>query len=206
MQCTEKLVKQLLEMFKLQRPMKKIFVTLFLLILSCGVYAQTEHMKFMGIPINGSISNFQQKLEAKGVKLDKLISPQLPVGMRVYDGVFSGERARIYVYFDEKTKTVYRAKAVIENITKGNAENKFEKFASMLKEKYINGYAKDSEQDGYPSLCIGILEANNEDFLGFVSMYMNNPRDVLDDSVFLHIDYEDEKNSQSHKNNNMDDL
>lgn len=189
--------------------MKKIFVTLFLIILSCGIYAQTaktEHMKFMGIPINGSITNFQQKLEAKGVKMDKLITPRLPAGMRVYDGVFSGENARIYVYFDDKTKTVYRAKAVIENIAKEYAESKYKKFASMLKEKYINGYAKDSEQDGYPSLCIGILESNKEDFLGFVSMYMNSPRDVLDDSVFLHIDYEDDKNSQLHKNNNMDDL
>lgn len=189
--------------------MKKIFITLCLLILSCVIYAQTaktEHMKFMGIPINGSISNFQQKLEAKGVKMDKIITPKLPAGMRVYEGVFSGESARIYVYFDEKTKTVYRAKAVIENIAKEYAENKFTKFASLLKEKYVNGYANDAEQDGYPSLCIGVFDSNNEDFLGFVSMYMNNSRDVLDDSVFLHIDYEDEKNSQSHENNNMDDL
>lgn len=50
--------------------MKRILIAL-LLVFSCiGVMAQNanEHLKFMGIPINGTLESFTQKLVAKGLK------------------------------------------------------------------------------------------------------------------------------------------
>ena len=50
--------------------MKRIFIAL-LFIFSCiGAMAQNanEHLKFMGIPINGTLESFTQKLVAKGLK------------------------------------------------------------------------------------------------------------------------------------------
>ena len=50
--------------------MKRIFIAL-LFVFSCiGVMAQNanEHLKFMGIPINGTLESFSQKLVAKGLK------------------------------------------------------------------------------------------------------------------------------------------
>ena len=46
--------------------MKKIML-LFVLMLSISIQAQ-EHLKFMGIPIDGSVEKFAKKLEAKGLK------------------------------------------------------------------------------------------------------------------------------------------
>lgn len=61
-----------------------------------ALYAQAqeskEHLKFMGIELNGTIADFQTKLLAKGLT----ISPQSklqPTGIRVFDGTFSGEDA-----------------------------------------------------------------------------------------------------------------
>lgn len=50
--------------------MKRIFIAL-LFVFSCiGAMAQNanEHLKFMGIPINGTLESFTQKLVAKGLK------------------------------------------------------------------------------------------------------------------------------------------
>ena len=59
-----------------------LFVSLFTLVLN----AQTEHMKFAGIPLNGSIEQFQKKLVAKGFRLNAKVSKMLPVGTRSFVG------------------------------------------------------------------------------------------------------------------------
>lgn len=186
--------------------MNRLYFSLLFLLLSCTVFAQREYMKYMGIPLNGSITNFQQKLEAKGVKLNKVVNSKVAVGTRVFKGPFSGENADVYVYYNEKTKIVYRAKAVIEYPTKDIGERNFEKFSSMLKEKYLSGVVKDGEQEGHPALCMRVLDNNFEFTIGFVSMYISDANDYFDEHVYLHIDYEDEANSQSDKHTNMDDL
>lgn len=53
--------------------MKKIFFVWLFAMVSILGYAQnlTEHMSFMGIPINGTITQFQTKLQGKGCALDR---------------------------------------------------------------------------------------------------------------------------------------
>ena len=48
--------------------MKKYITLIILSLLAITIHAQTEHAKFMGIPINGTITQFQQKLQAKGIQ------------------------------------------------------------------------------------------------------------------------------------------
>ena len=58
--------------------MKRILSTLFCLLLIVAALAQNtnEHLKFMGIPITGTLSQFQAKLIAKGCKV---INKQVPI-------------------------------------------------------------------------------------------------------------------------------
>ena len=49
--------------------MKKILSIFFALFVCLSLSAQ-EHMKFMGIPLDGTIDNFTLKLKAKGVAYD----------------------------------------------------------------------------------------------------------------------------------------
>lgn len=174
--------------------------------IALSVMAQQEHLKFMGIPLNGSITSFQDKLKAKGISYDRVASAKTNAGVRCFNGIFSGEKARIYVYYNEKTKIVYRAKAVLEYSNKEIGERKFEKFKSMLKDKYLTAYAKDSEQDGYPSMGMLVYDNEFDKSLGIISLYMADSGYSFMDEVYLHIDYEDNVNSESDMDKNMDDL
>lgn len=74
--------------------MKKLLLFIALVL---SISAHAVHLEFMGIPINGSISNFQAKLIAKGCTLDKY-SKELPTGIRGFKGVFAGKDCQIIVW------------------------------------------------------------------------------------------------------------
>ena len=101
------------------------------------VFAQTnQHMKFMGIPMGVSITTFQQKLVAKGLKYDKDISKHLPAGSRIFKGTFAGYDAEVFTYHDTKNNKVYRAKVVIERTDLEIAEQVYNDILLMLCKKY----------------------------------------------------------------------
>ena len=79
--------------------MKK-FVTLLLLALALTAFAQ-DHMKFMGIPINGQLSTFCQALEKKGFTQYQMYS-----NAAVYSGLFTGRPAYVMVEITPKSKVV----------------------------------------------------------------------------------------------------
>lgn len=186
--------------------MKRTLLITLCCLFSIMTQAQTEHLKFMGIPLNGSITAFQTKLQSKGIKYNAEGSRQLKVGCRCYKGSFSGEKADFYVYYNEKTKVVYRAKAVITYLSKEKGEERFFSFRSMLNTKYSDGFANDGEQDGHPSLSIIVPDSKQEKDLGYVGLYITNPPYSFMDEVYLHIDYEDVANKKVNEVNNMDDL
>ena len=186
--------------------MKKIVYLLFALLTTLSVNAQKEHLKFMGIPLTGSITNFQSKLTAKGISYDKAASLRSQAGIRCFTGMFSGEKAEIYVYYNEKTKIVYRAKAVVEYSTEDIAKSKYSKFSSMLREKYIAGEFFESEHDDYPAFGIKVPDSQLEKSIGFISLYISKPSYSFMDERYLHIDYEDRDNTVSDMDRNMDDL
>lgn len=83
--------------------MKKILITLCIIMLSFAMRAQ-EHMTFMGIPIDGKISTFVQKLEDKGFTY---IEPT-EIGCTLY-GDFAGESDCIIgVYGSPTSNTVWK--------------------------------------------------------------------------------------------------
>lgn len=64
--------------------MKKSFLVIivFALVFTLAAHSQEQpHMKFMGIPLTGTITQFQAKLAAKGVAYDPTTSRRLDVQM-----------------------------------------------------------------------------------------------------------------------------
>ncbi len=186
--------------------MKKITLSLIACLISLMVSAQVEHLKFMGIPLNGTITSFQAKLHEKGVKYDPTGSRQLGIGSRCFKGTFSNEKAYFYVYYNEKTKIVYRAKAVITCYSKEDGNRKFATFYGMLKSKYSDGEFYDGEQEGHPTLSILVPSSKQENALGHVGLYISNSLEPYINEVYLHVDYEDFVNKNSNQKKNMDDL
>lgn len=196
-------------------------------IVSIVSFAQntTEHLKFMGIPINGTITQFQSKLLAKGCTLDRKLNSYLPVGQRAFKGKFVSNDVDITAFYDEKTKVVYRVKAIICGVSESIAEQEYNKLKEMLSQKYgttwcLEGIHEKKESisrlvpcsnfnplDIDPDANIGLSPASYG-FKGEIDLFISK-----DDNVFrypynfnVHIDYTDAINSEKHSNQNLEDL
>ena len=174
---------------------KTLLLILFTLFLSAPLYAQSksnQHLKFMGIPIDGSITNFQNKLIAKGFKYDKVGSQNIEGPTRIFKGQFAGESSQLFVYYDRDQKFVYSVGVCIDRDSEDDIINLMSNFISNYENKY------------------GIDAEKGDDTYDF---YFDNGRIRLfyDEQVYsygytLYILYTDYLNYNKYSQNNMDDL
>ena len=119
--------------------MKKVILFLIAFLVVMSSYAQQEHLQFMGIPIDGTISSFTKQLEKKGFVKDKLynIVEDYISGYRIFKGSFAGENnVNVVVFYDEKTKLVNNVKVYIKCYSEKEVNKKYESFLSNIKSKY----------------------------------------------------------------------
>ena len=74
----------------------KQLILLFAFLFS-SICVSSQHLNFSGIPITGTISQFQSKLLAKGIKLNREKSQNAPLGQRIFKGMFHGYYSEITV-------------------------------------------------------------------------------------------------------------
>lgn len=187
--------------------MKKLTIITILSVYSLLGIAQESgmHLKFAGIPLNGSISQFHNKLTGKGFQQNVTLSKSLPVGCRAYKGTFVGEESDVYVYYDSSDKRVYRAKSVITVMDDDIAKSKYNDIKGMLQLKYSLDKQEESTYEGKPSLSISVSNSTGE-IIGTIGLYMTSYGYSYDKSFAVHIDYEDLVNSINHLSNKMEDL
>lgn len=171
--------------------MKKTLVLCLMFMLCIVVSAQ--HMKFMGIPLDGTISAFTAKLQVKGVK----ISPNnrnSSAGCRWLYGTFYGQDADIYVYYNPSTKIVYRAKAVISRQNLNQLKGLYGNISASIDSKY-KGRHKEGTYEGRESMHYDIdLKISADYYEGTIDLYFSED----DDAYYLHVDYYDEANMRKH--------
>ena len=115
--------------------MKRILIVL-LFVFSCiGAMAQNanEHLKFMGIPINGTLESFTQKLVAKGLK-----SIQAAEGVGLLNGTFAGKNdCNIFVATVPNRNIVSKVVVCLPpRETWAWLESDYNQFKQMLTSKY----------------------------------------------------------------------
>lgn len=203
--------------------MKKIIMLWLFAIISIVGIAQntTEHLSYMGIPITGTITQFQAKLQAKRCSLDKQTSNSLGVGCRAFKGNFIGNKVTIFVYYDENTKVVYRVKSVISKISENIADQKYEYIKNMLLQKYGMTYSNYGEQTGKESFSILVegkllnpkmdltsLPLSSNGFKGNIDLFIAKDETFLSYpfDYNLHIDYYDAINYDKHLNLDLEDI
>lgn len=203
--------------------MKKIFILWLFAMISIASLAQntTEHLSYMGIPITGTITQFQSKLQAKGCSLDKMVSGSLSVGCRAFKGNFIGNKVTIFVYYDEKTRVVYRVKSVVGNVSESIAEQKYNQIKNMLLQKYGMTYSNYGEQTGKesfsvlvegkklnPQMDLTTLPLSTNGFKGNIDLFIAKDETMLSFpfDYNLHIDYYDAINNEKHLNQDLEDL
>ncbi len=187
--------------------MKKSIILLIISIVALCIPMQAQHLKFMDIPLTGTITQFQNKLAAKGVKYDKSLSQELPAGTRAFKGTFAGEKADIYIYYDPTTKIVHRAKAVMTYSLESTRESKYEEFKYMLSSKY-NAFEQSEYEDGHEVNNYVIAKdgaTSIDDIIGYISIYVTD-YSLIYDNYLLHIEYADHQNSKKSEESKMKDL
>lgn len=88
--------------------MKRILLTLALSLIVVGAFAQ-EHLSFKGIPIEGSMSSFCQKLQSKG--LTKLASGNK---ITMFVGDFAGRQATVGVVATDDGENVHSVGVIFD--------------------------------------------------------------------------------------------
>lgn len=184
--------------------MKKSIILLVVTFCAMFAQAQAEHLKFMGIPLAGTITQFQQKLAAKGVKYDKAMSQQLPAGVRMFNGTFAGEKSKIFVYYDPSSKVVYKAKAVSGYPTASNCNTKYEDLKSMLQSKYSEAETDIDYQDGHEAYYFRVYDNGNP--LGVIAVYVSYNLYAYPMDNEVNIEYIDYVNYLKNDDSKMNDL
>ena len=183
-----------------------IFTLVLLFAFSISIDAQ-QHLKFMGIPLTGTIDNFQAKLAQKGIKKNFKLSQSLPLGGRAFNGYFTGRYCTIFIYYNVKSKIVYRAKVVYENTEESVVDRYLESIESSLKIKYNNSDIEYSTSpSGYQIMHILIIDNTNSKYKYSGEIDCVKEKGYYVSNYQVHIDYLDLKNSRNSDSSNMDDL
>lgn len=162
------------------------FVFLFLSFFSQVIYAQ--HLSFNGIPIDGLINNFQSKLFAKGYKKNIVESGKAPNGQRVFDGKFKGRNAQVSVFYNRKTKLVYKVTAAVEYDNETIRDAQLKKQMQQMGRDYIYDYYQSDDSYG-DELFSYFIYANNtkKTILGdivikksWILKYPSDATDIMD--------------------------
>lgn len=113
----------------------------------------------MGLPINGTINSFENKLIEKGIKPDVENNKSLPYGERRFYGLFMGKRCVFTVKYTSKTKTVFGIEIGFSDENKSIVDHFVNSFYDGLKEKYSDFY--DMIPDDHGKECFYIYNTNN---------------------------------------------
>lgn len=128
--------------------MKRIFLLLAVAVF-VTVSAYAEHFKFMGMPLDGPVDQFEKALLQKGFKS---VPDEENAPTRFYRGKFMSEQnALVSVFPTPKSNVVYMAGVTFDNITEpGETEALFNRLASIIEKKYeISGKETPADHDVY---------------------------------------------------------
>ena len=187
--------------------MKKIISLFFALCICLSLSAQ-EHLKFMGIPLNGTIDNFALKLKAKGVTYDAAKSKALSPGSKLYNGTFMGKKAVFDVFFNPKSKVVF---GVMVDIPYSSVESAFVPYKNIVQQllkkypKAVYETNKDSEGEAM-GLTFSIPNEDETKRIGIIIQTLCYSQSPLNDDCSINLMYTDIENFQKSEAINNEDL
>ena len=114
--------------------MKKILLVAIALLLSVSLNAQTteEHLKFKGISIDGTLSDFTQKMKQKGFSYKGMED-----GIAMFEGEFAATKGCTVIVVAKSTNVVHKVAVVFPDCdTWSCLSNKYESLKDMLTQKY----------------------------------------------------------------------
>lgn len=186
--------------------MKKL-ILLFLSVIVCMTMQGQTHMKFMGIPLDGTVESFSQKLKAKGINYDAVASKKLSPGAKLYRGTFMGEKAQFVVMFNAKNRIVYGVGVELSYSTMELAKTPFFNIADQLHKKYPAAKFTSVEKDDKTVTGVNFtLLDDNSELLGVIVQTLDKPDGLIKTKWGINLIYTDAKNYDKNSETNNEDL
>ena len=152
--------------------MKKIAFLILACLMSLNIQAQVEHIKFMGIPVDGTLKTFEKQLKKKGFIPDfrfKDLPEELFPDSRIYKGSFADDNNVGLVFkCDKNTKIVYSANVLIECTTEREMVSKYESYLPMYQEKYADSEFKEFQNERKNGVTIPVFNSNHDGVIGMI--------------------------------------
>ncbi|WP_296930130.1 hypothetical protein [Porphyromonas sp.] len=209
---------------------KMILATLFVaLIAFTGLTAQqeksqsqpktTEHLKFMGIPIDGSPTAFANKLKSRGFTLEDPFSPNVIWMTGTFAGVSNSD---IFIYKYPSSANVYRVRVTFPaQDSWSQIEMRYNQFKDWLSQKYLllesteefQGYSPEKDSDKMTKLILGDCTylckygagSSEGEFLGTIYLAIRSNSSGYNKG-YVAIEYEDYLNAEDAEQGFIDDL
>lgn len=151
--------------------MKVKIISLLVLVFSIAyssAKAQTEHLRFMDIPIDGTLPTFCKLLDQKlGTKLIKGFKAKPKYLRKLYpfassETVYDGEKAYLTINAHEIDKPVHQVHLLMDNPS--NPKELYKKISSELKKKYVKDKKNVEFQkaNGTEMIIITVIGENNK--------------------------------------------
>lgn len=175
--------------------MKKLLFILFAIAPLLG-FAQGEHLTFKGIPIDGNLNTFVEKLKSDGFTLSKTLGETV-----ILNGQFVNKNCDVYVLSTEGSRTVWKVGVFLpEQESWYSLKSDYQSLKSAFIEKYgspSNSYEFFSkpyyEGDGYEMTALRVKKCTYATFWnvsgGSLMIEINNNGKIV-------LSYEDAANSK----------
>ena len=188
--------------------MKKLLLTLLICLFSLTALAQ-EHLKFKGVPINGSLSSFVSAMKAKGLTISPLDSKY---DSTIMDGDFAGMSDCQFIII--ATKNNVPAKVIVVGPAVKSwysLKGDYKKLKESLTAKYPNAVVKSYEffmdpyydGDGYELSAISLEKCIYCTYYtmpeGSITLELSG---TSSSNCFIRLVYEDEINFQKRMEEN----
>lgn len=168
---------------------------LLLLALVAALTVSAQHLKFMGVPIDGTVTSFASKLQKKGFKVSPL-NDSYGKGVRVLEGTFSNMYVEAYVLYVPEDKHVFAVGLCVPFQNYSDMQKLYKIMCDRLFDKHDNRC--DWEQDGFDFCEIIEHAPETEQEIGRITLHGATSETG---DYELWIDYRDTANSPKSASN-----
>lgn len=189
--------------------MKRFLTILLITITLC---ANAQHLKFMGIPLNVTIDDFEARIINKGMCSDSIMNILGKEGdFRVYNGLFCGHDVSIRANYLHDNKLVCFTTVELKSKNLVYIEQVFNEFKVMLKEKYPNSSISYDTYNGFNACVLSVFsiptnKKKSRIKIGDISMFMDKYQWGDETYYFLKLNYIDNINYKKYRLTKFNDL
>ena len=189
--------------------MKKILITLTMFFVAINIMAQ-EHLTFKGIPIEGSMTEFCQKLKAKG-----LTSIGREDNMALFTGDFTGRKSTVGVTATDDGKNVFAVVVFFDPSGEWNTlVNTYDYYKDLYTRKYGKPTVSKEHNPAYSDSNTALMAEVHQGTVVYGSVWEVKGGDIqlsIEKSTGFYegmvmIRYRDSQNVENKIKNDLDDI